>query len=89
VASFEQLIQMPVGDCFASVDTGLRGYKARHHVAELYLELGQPAEASAQRQAALVEQPNFQGARLGLDHLARLAETSQRQHMRMEVAPPA
>jgi tetratricopeptide (TPR) repeat protein len=71
VACFEQLVQMPASDYFASVDTGLRGYKARHHLAELYTELGRPTDAAAQWQAALVERPDFTVARAGLDGLAR------------------
>jgi GT2 family glycosyltransferase/tetratricopeptide (TPR) repeat protein len=54
---------------FASVDTGLRGYKARHNVALLYREQGRHREAEAQWQAALAEQPDFLPALLGLAEL--------------------
>ncbi len=51
---------------FASVDTGLRGYKARHNLAVLYLEQGRLVEAERQWQAALGERPDFGAAWLGL-----------------------
>jgi tetratricopeptide (TPR) repeat protein len=51
---------------FASVDTGLRGYKARQNLAALYHEQGRAAEAEAQWRQALAEQPGFVPAWLGL-----------------------
>jgi GT2 family glycosyltransferase len=76
IACFQELLQLPAGDYFASVDTGLRGYKTRHHLAELYRELGQCAEAKAQWRAALAERPDFLPAQAGLDALDR--DTGQR-----------
>jgi tetratricopeptide (TPR) repeat protein len=51
---------------FASLDTGLSGYKARHNLAVIYQDKGRHAEAEAQWQAALAEAPNFIPAALGL-----------------------
>jgi tetratricopeptide (TPR) repeat protein len=44
---------------FASVDTGLQGYKARHNLAVLYGQQGRNAEAEDQWRAALAERPDF------------------------------
>jgi tetratricopeptide (TPR) repeat protein len=54
---------------FASVDTGLRGYKARHNLAVLYREQGRAAEAEAHWQAAVAERPDFLPAWVGLAEL--------------------
>jgi GT2 family glycosyltransferase/predicted Zn-dependent protease len=52
-----------------SIDTGLRGYKARSNLAVLYRDQGRLAEAEAQWQAALAEQPDFDGGALDLGRL--------------------
>ncbi len=56
---------------FASIDTGLCGYKARHNLAILCLEEGDLAGAEGHWRAALHEQPGFAPARLGLREVAR------------------
>jgi GT2 family glycosyltransferase len=61
-----RLLQTREAAHFASVDAGLRGYKARHNLAVLYHEQGRHAEAAAQWQQALAEQPGFTPARVGL-----------------------
>jgi tetratricopeptide (TPR) repeat protein len=61
-----RLLDSREGPHFASVDAGLRGYKARHNLAVLYQEQGRSAEAEAQWRAALAECPGFQPAWLGL-----------------------
>src|SRR5262249_26561037 len=53
-------------DHFASVDTGLAGYKTRHNLAVLYLKQKRLAEAVGQWQSAVGEQPDFLPAQLGL-----------------------
>jgi glycosyltransferase involved in cell wall biosynthesis len=58
------------GDHFASVDTGLRGHKARHNLAVIYRDSGRAAEAEAQWRSALVDEPGFVPAHLGLGELA-------------------
>jgi len=54
---------------FGSVDLGIRGYQARHHLALVYLAQGRDAEAEKQWQAAVAEQPGFG---LGWLHLGEL-----------------
>jgi GT2 family glycosyltransferase/Flp pilus assembly protein TadD len=66
IAAFRRLQASQEAAHFASIDTGLRGYKARHNLAVVYYEQGQPAEAEAEWQAALQEQPDFFPSLLGL-----------------------
>ena len=54
---------------FASVDTGLSGYKARHNLAVIYREKGRLAEAEEQWRAAVSEAPSYLPAWLGLGDL--------------------
>ena len=56
---------------FASVDSGLRGYKTRHNLAVLYLNQSRLAEAELQWRLALEEAPQFQPALQGLAELFR------------------
>ena len=51
---------------FASVDTGLAGYKTRHNLAIVFQAEGQLAEAEAQWRAAVTEEPSFAPAWFGL-----------------------
>jgi glycosyltransferase involved in cell wall biosynthesis len=60
------LLQPQRHDHFASVDTGLTGYKVRHNLAQIELEEGRLAEAERHWRAALAEQPGFVPARVGL-----------------------
>jgi len=69
--SFLRLLTAQEGAHFASLDTGLKGYKARHNLAVIYMEQGRLAEAEAQWRAALAEQPAFTAALTGLEHLGR------------------
>jgi len=69
-STFLTLLSGREGDHFASVDAGLRGYKARHNLAMLYVTEGRVAEAEAQWRAAVKEQPEFGPAWLGLGDLA-------------------
>jgi glycosyltransferase involved in cell wall biosynthesis/tetratricopeptide (TPR) repeat protein len=64
-----QLIRGRDEEHFGSVDTGLRGHKARHNLACLYYETGRYAEAESQWRAALVDDPAFVPAHLGLGEL--------------------
>ncbi len=68
-ACFRRLLQRREGDHFASVDAGLRGYKARHNLAAILQEQGRVADAEALWRAALEEQPGFVPAWLGLGEL--------------------
>ena len=72
--AFLRLVRGREGDHFASVDTGLRGHKARHNLAILYRDGGRAAEAEAQWRAALVDAPGFAPAHLGLGELALKAK---------------
>jgi tetratricopeptide (TPR) repeat protein len=69
--SFLQLIHRQEGAHFGSLDTGLKGYKARHNLAVIYVEQGRLVEAEAQWRAALAEHPGFAPALMGLEHLGR------------------
>jgi tetratricopeptide (TPR) repeat protein len=64
-----RLFQTDPKGLFASVDAGIRGYKARHNLAIVYSRQGKAAEAEAQWRAALAERPNYPAAWLGLGEL--------------------
>ena len=49
----------------ASVDTGLRGHKARHNLAVLYLDTGRGAEAAAEWGRVVADRPDFLPAHAG------------------------
>jgi tetratricopeptide (TPR) repeat protein len=68
-ACFLRLLDGREAAHFASIDTGLTGYKARHNLAALYQESGRGAEAEALWRQALAEQPEFAPAWLGLGEL--------------------
>lgn len=61
-----RLVHGSEGAHFGSVDTGLRGHKARHNLGVLYSEQGRHAEAAAQWRAALTDEPSFVPAHVGL-----------------------
>jgi glycosyltransferase involved in cell wall biosynthesis len=61
-----RLLRPSNGEHFASIDTGLGGYKTRHNLADLELEEGNLASAEAHWRAALAERPDFLPALLGL-----------------------
>ena len=69
VVCLERILQLPPGDHFASVDTGLRGYKTRNNLAELLRDLGRVDEAESHWRAALAERPDFLPAQVGLAEL--------------------
>jgi glycosyltransferase involved in cell wall biosynthesis/tetratricopeptide (TPR) repeat protein len=56
---------------FASVDAGLRGYKARHLLAEVLLEQGKLSEAEAEWEAVVAEAPRFVPGHVGLAEVCR------------------
>jgi glycosyltransferase involved in cell wall biosynthesis/predicted Zn-dependent protease len=70
IAALERLLAHREAAHFASLDTGVRGHKARHNLAVLYREEGRTAEAESQWRQALAEQPGFVPALLGLGELA-------------------
>ena len=66
IACLEQVLENRDGQHFASVDTGLRGYKTRHNLAVFLQEEGRTPDAEKQWRLALEEQPNFVPALAGL-----------------------
>jgi tetratricopeptide (TPR) repeat protein len=68
-SSLVKLLEEREGAHFASVDPGLRGYKARHNLAVIYQEEGRLAEAEAQWTSVVAEQPSFLPAILGMGEL--------------------
>jgi hypothetical protein len=70
-ACWTRLLRPRPAQHFASIDTGLCGYKARHNLAVLSLEEGDLAGAEAHWRAAVQEQPGFAPARLGLGEVYR------------------
>jgi GT2 family glycosyltransferase/tetratricopeptide (TPR) repeat protein len=93
VACLERILQFRDGAHFASVDSGLRGYKSRHNLAVLHRELGQLAEAEAQWRMVLVEQPAFAAGWVGLGELylgqKRWTELAELLDRMAEAAPQA
>ena len=69
-ACLQKLLQRVERDHFASVDPGLRGYKARHNLAVLYQDQGRLEDAKAQWLEVLDERPEFTPAWLGLAELS-------------------
>src|SRR5262249_10711175 len=61
-ACLQQLLQAPWSRHFASVDAGIRGYRARHLLALVRRAQGREAEAEALWRQALAEQPGFAAA---------------------------
>jgi tetratricopeptide (TPR) repeat protein len=70
-ACWSLLLRPQPAEHFASIDTGLCGYKARHNLALVCLEEGNLTEAEAHWRAALAEQPGFAPARRGLGEVSR------------------
>jgi tetratricopeptide (TPR) repeat protein len=70
IAGLVRLLEGREAEHFGSVATGLRGYKARHQLAVLYRELGQPRAAEDQWRQAVAEQPDFLPGWVGLGELA-------------------
>jgi glycosyltransferase involved in cell wall biosynthesis/predicted Zn-dependent protease len=68
-ACLRRLLGGAEGEHFGSVPVGLRGFRARHNLAALCLEQGRYGEAEAQWVSALVEQPAFFPAWVGLGEL--------------------
>ncbi|WP_246539312.1 glycosyltransferase [Telmatocola sphagniphila] len=69
-ACFKDLINTRESNHFASVDTGLRGYKARHNLAILYMEQGRFGDAQEQWQQVLESEPTFLPALAGFAEIA-------------------
>jgi tetratricopeptide (TPR) repeat protein len=68
-ACLRQLLASKPVAHFASVDAGLRGYKARQNLGVVYREQGRLAEAEAEWRAVATERPDFLPAWLALGEL--------------------
>jgi GT2 family glycosyltransferase/tetratricopeptide (TPR) repeat protein len=68
-ATLQRLLHSRPGEYFDMVDAGVRGYKARHHLAAVCQEQGKAAEAEQQWRAAVEERPDFAPGWLGLAEL--------------------
>jgi glycosyltransferase involved in cell wall biosynthesis len=64
-----RLLRAPGGPVLAAGDAGLKGYKARHLLAEVYRRQGREAEAEAQWRLVLAQEPRFTPARRRLGEL--------------------
>lgn len=69
IARLNHVLRMPPADYFASVDPGLRGYKARLLLGQLYRGQGLLGEAEAAWRTAVEENPEFGPAWLELGQL--------------------
>jgi glycosyltransferase involved in cell wall biosynthesis len=58
-ASLRRLLATPPGQYLASVDGGLRGYRARHLLGEVCRVQGRPDEAEEHWRAAVAERPDY------------------------------
>jgi glycosyltransferase involved in cell wall biosynthesis len=67
--SWLDLLDARRGQYFASEEVGLRGYRTRQLVAEIYRAQDRRLEAEVQWRAALAEQPDFEPAWMGLVEL--------------------
>jgi tetratricopeptide (TPR) repeat protein len=67
--SWLRLLDARRGQYFASEDAGLRGFRTRQLVAEIYRNQGRSLEAEIQWRAALVDEPAFEPAWQGLSEL--------------------
>jgi len=65
-ACYQRLLAGRETEHFASVVSGLRGYKTRHNLALLYLKQGRLPEAEAQWRATLAEKPDLVSAWVAL-----------------------
>jgi tetratricopeptide (TPR) repeat protein len=67
--SWQQVLDMPRGQYFASEEAGLRGFRTRQLLAEVYRARGRLLEAEVQWRAALKERPDFEPAWASLAEL--------------------
>jgi GT2 family glycosyltransferase/tetratricopeptide (TPR) repeat protein len=64
--SWQRLLDGPRGQYFASEEVGLRGFRTRQLLAEIYRAQGRHSEAEVQWRAALAERHDFEPAWQGL-----------------------
>jgi GT2 family glycosyltransferase/predicted Zn-dependent protease len=68
-ACLRRLLEPAPANHFASVDAGLRGYKTRHNLGNIYREQGKLTEAEGEWRAVVAERPDFLPAWLALGEL--------------------
>lgn len=82
--SLVKLIEGRPSRYFGSIDVGMRGFKARHLLADVYRQQDRASESELQWRTALKERPDYVPARLGLGDLyikqGRWAELDQLTH---------
>ena len=61
-----KLLEVKPGPYFGSIEVGLRGFRGRQLLAEIYREQGRNSEAEIQWRAAVAEAPHFAPAWRGL-----------------------
>jgi tetratricopeptide (TPR) repeat protein len=61
-----RILTLPPTTCLGGLDLGLRGFKTRHALAELYVEQQRWADAETEWRLAVAEHPGFGPAWLGL-----------------------
>jgi glycosyltransferase involved in cell wall biosynthesis/Flp pilus assembly protein TadD len=76
-ACLKSILTLPATACLGGLDLGLRGYKTRHALAELYLEQRRYADAEAEWRAVVAEQPGFGPAWRGLEEVQRQKQESR------------
>jgi GT2 family glycosyltransferase len=67
--SWQQVLDVPRGQYFASEEVGLRGFRTRQLLAEMFRAQGRFLEAEVQWRAALSERLNFEPAWVGLGEM--------------------
>lgn len=85
-----QLLQSRDGPHFASIDTGLAGYKARHNLAVLLSDQGRHTEAEAHWGEALSERPDYVPSLIALaNHFLKVGRVKEVQQLaqRLESTP--
>ncbi|MFQ5730916.1 MAG: glycosyltransferase [Planctomycetaceae bacterium] len=56
-ATYRKVLSDPVERYFSSLDPGLQGYKARHNLAIVYSDMGEPAKEERELRQVVVEAP--------------------------------
>ncbi len=69
IGRWEEVLRIPPGAHFASINTGIRGYLTRQNLAHAYQDLGKFTEAEYQWRKILEERPGYEPALLGLGEL--------------------
>lgn len=83
VSSYKQILEGGATRAqLGSVDTGILGFKSRHNLGAIYLDMGLPSEAEEQFRLAVTESPEFLDAWLVLvELLARRGEVATAQSL--------